>query len=56
MCVYFLPFKTSLKIQEKKKKKKKKKKKEITVSREFSIREISNFGTGQLRDMGGIQW
>ena len=44
--------KTSLKIHEKKKNHFKK----ITVSRQFSFREIGNFGTDQLRDMDRIQW
>ena len=43
--------KTSLKIHEKKKNHCKK----ITVSRQFSIRDIGYFGTDQLRDMGRIQ-
>ena len=38
MCVYFLQFRTSLKIHEKRIHFKK-----ITVSRQFSIREIGNF-------------
>ena len=30
--------------------------KKITVSCQFSICKISNFGMDQLRDMGRIQW
>ena len=55
-CMYIsCQIKTSLKIHEKKKKHHFKK---ITVSRQFSVREIGNFGMDQLRDMGRIhcQW
>ena len=52
-CVYVsCNLKTSLKIHKKNKNHFKK----ITVSRQFSIREIGNFDTDQLRDMGRIQW
>ena len=47
ICCYL---KTSLKIHEKKKKKKYFEK--ITVSRQFSMCEISNFDTDHLKDMG----
>ena len=30
--------------------------KKMTVSHQFSINEIGNFGTDQLRDMDRIQW
>ena len=52
MCVYFLPFKNIFKDLRKEKNHFKK----ITVFRQFSNCEISNFGTDQLRDMGRIQW
>ena len=55
MCVYFLQFQNIFKDSQKEKKKKKHFKK-ITVSRQFSISEIGNFGTDQLRDTGRIQW
>ena len=53
MCVYFLPFKNIFKAS---RKEKKNHYKEITVSCQFSIRKIGNFGTDQLRDIGRIQW
>ena len=53
MCVCFLLFKNIFKDSRKEKIKHFKK---ITVSRQFSLREIGNFGTDQLRDMGRIQW
>ena len=52
MCVYCLPFKNIFKDSRKEKNHFKK----VTVSRQFSIREIGSFGTDQLRDMGRIQW
>ena len=52
MCVYFLLFKNIFKDSGKDKNHFKK----ITVSRQFSICEIGNFGTDQLRDIGRIQW
>ena len=53
MCVYFLEIKNIFKDSQKEEKKHVKK---ITVSLQFSICEIGNFGTDQLRDMGRIQW
>ena len=52
MCVCFFPFKNVFKDSQKEKNPLIK----ITVSRLFSFREIGNFGTDQLRDMGKIQW
>ena len=53
MCVYFLPF---INIFKDSRTEKKNHFKKINVSRQFSIREIGNFGTDQLKDMGRIQW
>ena len=50
--IYFLPFQNIFKDSQKKKDHFKK----ITVSRQFSVCEIGNFGRYQLRDMGRIQW
>ena len=53
MCI-FSHLKTSFK--DSRKKKKKSFLENNYISRQFSYREISNFGTDQLRDMGRIQW
>ena len=52
MYLCFLLFKKIFKVSRKEKNHFTK----ITVSRQFSIREIGNFGTDQLRDRGRIQW